>query len=52
MRAGVALFQPTSQRSGAAGTEVMERFPLGSRHGMPPAAQEALSMLSKDLGDF
>jgi len=52
MSTGIALLQPTAQGGGAAGTEVMKSFPLGSRDGVPPAAQEALSVLAKDLGDF
>ena len=52
MSAGIALLQPTAQGGGAASREVMKRFPLGSRDGVPPAAQEALSVLAKDLGNF
>jgi len=52
MSTGIAFLQPTAQSGGAAGAEVMKSFPLGSRDGVPPAAQEALSVLAKDLGDF
>jgi hypothetical protein len=30
----------------------MESFPLDSRDGVPPAAQEALPVWAKDIGDF
>ena len=46
------MLDPTSQSGGAAGAQVMKSFPLGGRDGVPPAAQEALSVLAKDLGDF
>ena len=52
MSAGVALLQPTPESGGAAGADVMESFPLGRRDGVPPAAQEMLSILAKDIGDF
>src|SRR5215472_2269155 len=52
MSAGVAFFHPTTQSGGAAGAEVMESFPLDSRDGVPPTAQEALPVLAKDIGDF
>jgi hypothetical protein len=46
------LLHPTAQGGSAASAEVMKSFPLGSRDGVPPAAQEALSIWAKDLGDF
>jgi len=52
MSAGVAFFHPTAQSGGAAGTDVMESFPLDGRDGVPPTAQEALPVLAKDIGDF
>jgi hypothetical protein len=52
MSAGVALLHPTTQNGSAAGADVMQSFPLGRRDGVPPAAQEALSILAKDISDF
>ena len=52
MSAGVAFLHPTAQSGGAAGTDVMESFPLDSRDGVPPTAQEGLPVWAKDIGDF
>lgn len=50
VRAGVAVFEASTQGSGATGADVSEYFALSSRQSVSPASEERLSVLAEDIG--